>query len=43
MTDVALFNGQIVLPDRVVTGQALVVRAGKIAEIVPAERAAWRY
>ncbi|MCB0090947.1 MAG: N-acetylglucosamine-6-phosphate deacetylase [Caldilineaceae bacterium] len=36
MTDIALINGQIVLPNQVVNGQALVVRAGKMAELVPA-------
>ena len=30
-TPMALENGRIVLPDRVVTGQALVIEAGRIA------------
>ena len=32
----ALVNGRIVLPDRVVTGQALVIEAGRIAGLADA-------
>lgn len=34
---IALTNGRIVLPDRVVTGRALLVEGGKIAGLIPAD------
>ena len=37
-TPMALDNGRIVLPDRVVTGQALVIEAGRIAGLAHPRR-----
>ena len=39
----ALVNGRIVLPDRVVTGQALVIEAGRIAGLADPGRPGLRY